>query len=396
MERSSAVSVAQGRGTGQPALAAASPHPQGLLRLLAALLARGSPQLLLLATTFLRRLSLYAENCAALEELSVVPQLVALVAPTAAAAPGAPGARASSGGGGVVDGSGVRGQLSLAVLRLLHNLSFSEGLRAQMVAAGLIARATALLQADLSASSASGNGGGGGGGGAEGPPLRALVLGLLYHLSLQDRHRSMFLYTGAPGRGGPCGWGGHCSGACPKHAGCPQQLLQRSPGQQGPEVASLAHLSWRVSTRADAIPTLHDLLLAAPAPLAATAPELAALLISLAGSTRVAEELSRCGRLEQLLARAVGPAEPAPVAAQPAGSSAAGGDPGAPSTAGGPGAGDELLWRLLRTLAGHDSEPLRARFAPALERVARLLVVRCGLLGCRILHAVRLGASSAG
>lgn len=125
----------------------------------------------------------------------MVQQLVALVSPAAAA----PGSTATSASGGVPDGGGRR-PLLLALLRLLHNLSFSEGLRAQMVAAGLIARATALLQADLVAGGSGGSGDSGGGG--EGPPLRALVLGLLYHLSLQDRHRSMFLYTGGCGSAG--------------------------------------------------------------------------------------------------------------------------------------------------------------------------------------------------
>lgn len=127
---------------------------------------------------------------------------------------------------------------------------------------------------------------------------------------------------------------------------------------------------------ADAIASLHALLLAAPRPLAASSPQLAALLVSLAGSCRVAEELSRCGRLEQLLALAAGPAEPLPVAAAAAAGEAAPGSlPPAP-VAGGPGAGDELLWRLLRAMAEHESEPLRARFAPALERIARLVAVR--------------------
>lgn len=122
------------------------------------------------------------------------------------------------------------------------------------------------------------------------------------------------------------------------------------------------------------------MLLAAPLPLESSNPVLAALLISLAASQRVAEELSRSGRLEQMLALAVGPAEPAMAAGIPREAEAT-----QASTAqqqqqqqrlGGPGAEDELLWRLLRALAEHDSEPLRARFAPALERLARLLMVR--------------------
>lgn len=158
------------------------------------LLDRGSPQLLLLTTTFLRRLSLFAENSRALRESEVVGQLT-----------------------GMLPGDG--GMLLTSVLRLLHNLSFDEGMRAQMVAAGLITKAADLLKAGtLRSSSGSANGGslgaagpawqqqlqqrqqqqqqGGQGAASEGQPVRQLVLGILYHLSLQDKHRSMFLYTG--------------------------------------------------------------------------------------------------------------------------------------------------------------------------------------------------------
>lgn len=134
---------------------------------------RGSPQLLPLATTFLRRLSLYAENCRLLREAEAVAQLAALV----------PG-----------DG----GPLLASVLRLLQNLSFDEGMRQQMVDAGMIAKAAALLKADeLQLGGGSGSSSSAGDH-ADGPPLRQLALGLLYHLSLQDKHRSMFLYTGRP------------------------------------------------------------------------------------------------------------------------------------------------------------------------------------------------------
>ncbi len=140
---------------------------------------------------------------------------------------------------------------------------------------------------------------------------------------------------------------------------------------------------------ADAISALHAMLLAAPLPLEASSPVLAALLISLAASQRAAEELSRGGRLEQMLALAVGPAEPP--AAGGLGAAAEQAQSSSPhqqqqqqqqQQLGGPGAEDELLWRLLRALAEHDCEPLRARFAPTLERLARLLMVRdceCGV-----------------
>ncbi|KAL4434411.1 hypothetical protein ABPG75_000852 [Micractinium tetrahymenae] len=267
---------------------------KGLLSLLVVLLDRGSPQLLLLVTTFLHRLSLFADNCCPLRESEVVGQLVAMLP----------------------SGDGL---LLCSLLRLLHNLAFDEGMRQQMVAAGLITKAVDLLKGEAPRSSGSGGGGIGSGRPStaapwrnrqngvplEGAAMQHLVLGILYRLSLQDRHRSMFLYTDAPA-------------------------------------------------------TLHAMLLTAELPLAASSRELAALLVSLAESQRVAEELARGGRLEQLLEFAVGPAEPMQSAADAA--------------AGGFGAEDELLWKLLRAMAVHDSEPLRARFGPALPRVVQLLM----------------------
>lgn len=142
--------------------------PQGLPSLLSVVLDRGSPQLLALAATFLRRLSLHADYCRLLREAEVVAQLAPLV----------PG-----------DG----GPVLTSVLRLLHNLSFDEAMRQQMVDAGMIAKAAALLKAGAPGG---GSGGGDGTAAADGAALRQLAVGLLYHLSLQDKHRSMFLYTG--------------------------------------------------------------------------------------------------------------------------------------------------------------------------------------------------------
>ncbi|EFN51738.1 hypothetical protein CHLNCDRAFT_139946 [Chlorella variabilis] len=307
---------------------------KGLLSLLVALLDRGAPRLLVLATTFLRKLSVYGENCAALRESGAVGQLAALVPPF----PGSDGSSCAEG-----SAEGVS-QLLPSVLRLLHNLSFDDAMRQQMVAAGLIAKVSALLRAPSAHTPSQQQQQGKEWVGKEGPQLPRLVLGLLYHLSLEAKNRSMFLYT-------------------------------------------------------DAIPSLHAMLTAAQPPLAATCPELAALSISLACSARVAEEMARGGRLEQLLDLAVGPAEPAPApqqglpegaeaeGAQPAAALAEGGEAGgaqppaaalpplaAPAAAAGPLAEDELAWKLLRALGEHDSEPVRARFAPALPRMGRLVM----------------------
>jgi hypothetical protein len=202
---------------------------QGLLTLLVALLSRGSVRLLVLVTTFLRKLSAAADNRAELRELEVIGQLAALL-------PGQP----SAAGGSARQEEGA-GQLLSSVLRLLHNLSFDRGMRQQMVAAGMIGKVAGLLELELdgppSSNGVSSSAGDAGdarpasitgqpaavtmqvqgehlllqqgqqkdalGQTHGGPFLQTLVLGLLYHLSLQDKHRSMFLYTGKPCSGHP-------------------------------------------------------------------------------------------------------------------------------------------------------------------------------------------------
>jgi hypothetical protein len=179
-------------------------RPQGLLGLLCPLLERGSPPLLLLAVSFLHRLSLPCEHAAALREAG-------LAAPLAALLPGADEVEA------VGSGDGEDGRRLLApLLKLLHSLSCDEGMRGQIAAAGTIARVAALLPAlpasDADAGGASACSGGGGGwgerscegAGAEPSPLQ-LALGLLHNLSLLDKHRTMFLRSGGcvgVGRGG--------------------------------------------------------------------------------------------------------------------------------------------------------------------------------------------------
>ncbi len=157
-----------------------------MLNLLAALLDRGSPQLLLLATTFLHRLSLFADNCSPLRDSGVAGQLVGMV-------------------------PGDRGPLLSSMLRLLHNLAFDGGMRQQIVAAGVIPKAVDLLKGGAEHSRGSSGGGGStserpsaaaprrsrqDGATLECAATRQLVLGILYRLALQDQHRSMFLYTG--------------------------------------------------------------------------------------------------------------------------------------------------------------------------------------------------------
>ncbi len=84
-----------------------------MVGLLVAVLGRSNVELLALAATFLRRLSVYAGNKAAMAAAGAVPALLRLLPAQGPA-------------------------LLAAVLRLLHNLSFDAELRGQMVAGGLI------------------------------------------------------------------------------------------------------------------------------------------------------------------------------------------------------------------------------------------------------------------
>ena len=67
-------------------------------------------------------------------------------------------------------------ELIMVVLRLLHNLSFDVGLRGEMVAQGLVQAGVELMRE---------------------PDLQPVVMGLLYHLSMDDKAKSLFTYTGA-------------------------------------------------------------------------------------------------------------------------------------------------------------------------------------------------------
>ena len=136
------------------------------------------------------------------------------------------------------------GELLRALLRLLHKLALEPEGQVAMVNAGVVAKAAALLE---------------GGSGSEGssagqPPHRRLVLSLLCQLSMDDKHRSLFLYTGALSRLGAL-------------------LLEAPPGDMPPELAALA--------------------------------------ANLTESQRVAEELARAGLLEPLMGRALEQREPA-------------------------------------------------------------------------------------
>ncbi|KAL1022826.1 hypothetical protein UPYG_G00032860 [Umbra pygmaea] len=110
---------------------------------------RQDEELLLLVLSFLKKLSIFLENKNDMAETDVVEKLARLV-------------------------PCEHEDLLNITLRLLLNLSFDTGLRSQMVQSGLIPKLSTLL-ADES--------------------QRQLCVCILYHISVDDRFKSMFAYT---------------------------------------------------------------------------------------------------------------------------------------------------------------------------------------------------------
>ncbi|KAG7401244.1 Kinesin-associated protein 3 [Phytophthora boehmeriae] len=115
------------------------------------LLDRVTPDLVILTITFLKKLSIFEENKDAMVELAVVEKLVRYV-------------------------NCNHDKTIQTALKLLFNLSFDPALRESLVRNSLIPKLVELLKK---------------------PPFRALSLRILYHLSIDDRCKSMFTYTEA-------------------------------------------------------------------------------------------------------------------------------------------------------------------------------------------------------
>ncbi|KAG2428744.1 hypothetical protein HXX76_011447 [Chlamydomonas incerta] len=113
------------------------------------MLERSNVELLILATTFLKKLSIYKENKETMSSCKIVEKLMKFV-PV------------------------LNDVLLMSVLRLLHNLSFDHGLRDDMVKHGLIPKAVELMMV---------------------PRFQPVVLGLLYHISMEDKYKSLFTFT---------------------------------------------------------------------------------------------------------------------------------------------------------------------------------------------------------
>mmetsp|Transcript_18523 Transcript_18523/g.35810 ORF Transcript_18523/g.35810 Transcript_18523/m.35810 type:complete len:776 (-) Transcript_18523:393-2720(-) len=111
---------------------------------------RRNVELLILATTFLKKLSIYKENKDKMHECKLVDRLAAYVPVS-------------------------NEVLQNAVLRLLLNLSFDSSMRDDMVENGLIQKVVELMK---------------------NPLFQNVSMALLYHISMDDKCKSLFTYTG--------------------------------------------------------------------------------------------------------------------------------------------------------------------------------------------------------
>ncbi|XP_063057334.1 kinesin-associated protein 3a isoform X1 [Engraulis encrasicolus] len=122
---------------------------KNIVQLLVKTLERDSQDLLVLVVSFLKKLSIFMENKNDMAEIDTVERLARLVPCD-------------------------HEDLLNVTLRLLLNLSFDTGLRSRMVQVGLLPKLTALLGDEVQ---------------------RQMAMCILYHISVDDRFKSMFAYT---------------------------------------------------------------------------------------------------------------------------------------------------------------------------------------------------------
>ncbi|XP_061587967.1 kinesin-associated protein 3-like [Cololabis saira] len=122
---------------------------KNIVGLLVKVLERDDEELLVLVVTFLKKLSIFLENKNDMTELDTVERLARLV-------------------------PCEHEDLLNMTLRLLLNLSFDSGLRAKMVEVGLLPKLTTLLGDERN---------------------RLSAIRILYHISMDDHFRGMFVYT---------------------------------------------------------------------------------------------------------------------------------------------------------------------------------------------------------
>ena len=124
---------------------------RSIVTYLSSMLRRNNVELLILSVTFLKKLSIYKENKEEMVQCSIVEKLSKFV-------------------------TAKNNALVMQTLRLLHNLSFDERLREEMARNSLIPQLVGLMKNDT---------------------YQTQVLGLLYHISIEDKNKSMFSYTDA-------------------------------------------------------------------------------------------------------------------------------------------------------------------------------------------------------
>ncbi|KAF5892276.1 kinesin-associated protein 3-like, partial [Clarias magur] len=122
---------------------------KNIVHLLVKTLDRESKELLVLVVSFLKKLSIFLENKNDMAETDTVEKLAKLVPCD-------------------------HEDLLNVTLRLLLNLSFDTGLRSKMVQVGLLPKLTSLLGDEAQ---------------------KHLAMRILYHISMDDRFKSMFAYT---------------------------------------------------------------------------------------------------------------------------------------------------------------------------------------------------------
>uniref|UniRef100_A0A7N5ZQ26 Kinesin-associated protein 3b n=1 Tax=Anabas testudineus TaxID=64144 RepID=A0A7N5ZQ26_ANATE len=122
---------------------------KNIVALLVRVLERDDEELLVLVVSFLKKLSIFLENKNDMAEVDTIERLACLVPCD-------------------------HEDLLNLTLRLLLNLSFDSGLRAKMVEVGLLPKLCALLGDENN---------------------RLVAMRVLYHISIDDRYKGMFVYT---------------------------------------------------------------------------------------------------------------------------------------------------------------------------------------------------------
>lgn len=120
-----------------------------VIYLLVAMLERNNPDLLFIVLNFLKKLSIFGENKNEMRQLGIVDKLNRFVP--------------------------CNNNLLLQItLRTLFNLSFDQEIRMEMNDKGMIPKLVDILKA---------------------PGFRAIIIKILYHLSLEDKAKSIFTFT---------------------------------------------------------------------------------------------------------------------------------------------------------------------------------------------------------